>query len=48
MVISFSDLSDKEVINLCDGKRLGYVCDIERIGEDIILVKYTEVQTARH
>ncbi|MBR6506296.1 MAG: YlmC/YmxH family sporulation protein [Clostridia bacterium] len=82
MVVSFSDLSDKEVINLCDGKRLGYVCDadidtecgkiirlsipakgglfpgksriyirwenIERIGEDIILVKYTEVQNARH
>jgi len=23
------DFRDKEVINVCDGKRLGYVCDIE-------------------
>jgi len=23
------DLRDKEVINVCDGKRMGYVCDIE-------------------
>jgi len=23
------DFRDKEVINICDGKRLGYVCDIE-------------------
>lgn len=78
-MISFSDLCEKEVINLCDGKRLGYVCDaeidtecgriiriaipaknglfvgkariyikwnsIERIGEDTVLVRYTEIQT---
>ncbi len=82
MIVSFSDISDKEVVNLCDGKRLGYVCDadidtecgkiirlgipaknglfpgknriyirwenIERIGEDIILVRYTEVQSCKH
>ena len=24
----FSDLQEKEVINICDGRRLGYVCDI--------------------
>jgi len=23
------DFRDKEVINICDGKRLGYVCDVE-------------------
>ncbi len=82
MIVSFSDISDKEVVNICDGKRLGYVCDadidcecgkiirlaipakngifagknriyirwdnIERIGEDIILVRYTEVQSCKH
>lgn len=82
MIVSFSDISDKEVVNLCDGKRLGYVCDadidtecgkiirlalpaksglfpgknriyirwdnIERIGEDIILVRYTEIQSCKH
>ena len=26
---NFSDLRNKEVINISDGKRLGYVCDIE-------------------
>lgn len=25
----FSDLQEKEVINICDGKRLGCVCDLE-------------------
>lgn len=25
----FSSLKEKEVINICDGKRLGYVCDLE-------------------
>ncbi len=25
----FSDLRCKEVINICDGARLGYVCDLE-------------------
>ncbi len=82
MVVSFSDLCEKEVINLCDGKRLGYICDIdidiecgkiirialpakngffpsknkifirwdniERIGEDIILVRFTEVQSCKN
>ena len=24
-----ADLRDKEVINICDGKRLGYVIDVE-------------------
>lgn len=26
---SFTALREKEVINLCDGHRLGYVCDLE-------------------
>ncbi len=26
---SINDLKDKEVINLCDGKRLGYIHDVE-------------------
>ncbi|AMJ39940.1 MULTISPECIES: YlmC/YmxH family sporulation protein [Anaerotignum] len=25
----FSCLREKEVINICDGKRLGFVCDLE-------------------
>lgn len=25
----FSSLKEKEVINICDGKRLGVVCDLE-------------------
>ena len=27
--INFCDLKRKEVINLCDGARLGYICDLE-------------------
>ena len=26
---TFSALREKEVINLCDGRRLGFVCDLE-------------------
>ena len=26
---SINDLKDKEVINICDGKRLGYINDVE-------------------
>ena len=26
---TFSELSKKEVINICDGARLGHVCDME-------------------
>ena len=26
---SFNSLRDKEVINICDGKRLGYINDLE-------------------
>ncbi len=26
---SVNDLKDKEVINMCDGKRLGYIHDVE-------------------
>lgn len=76
---SFTDLKNKEVINICDGCRLGFVCDaeidldsgrilslllpprgklfslskcdpirvlwcdIERIGDDVILVKRADV-----
>ncbi|MBE6632600.1 MAG: YlmC/YmxH family sporulation protein [Ruminococcaceae bacterium] len=29
MNCSFNDLRNKEVINVCDGTRLGYVCDID-------------------
>lgn len=29
MVSTFSELRDKEVINVCDGKRMGYVCDLQ-------------------
>lgn len=28
-VCSTADIREKEVINLCDGARLGYVCDFE-------------------
>lgn len=28
METSFSELKSKEVVNLCDGKRLGKVCDV--------------------
>ncbi len=24
-----ADLQDKEVINVCDGRRLGFICDVE-------------------
>ena len=47
----FSELHCREVINLCDGARMGEVCDlvfdpaipwscIETLGEDYILVRY--------
>ncbi len=26
---SYSALREKEVINLCDGRRLGFICDLE-------------------
>lgn len=29
MTLTFSELRDKEVINVCDGKRMGFVCDLE-------------------
>jgi len=29
MLCTFGQLKDKEVINVCDGHRLGYVCDAE-------------------
>ena len=29
MTVSFCELREKEVVNLCDGKRLGYVTDVE-------------------
>ncbi len=77
-ICSFSELKNKEVVNICDGRRLGYVCDaeldvecgrvvslimpsegrlltfskcppvrvlwcdIERIGDDVILVRRAE------
>lgn len=77
-ICSFSDLKNKEVVNICDGRRLGFVndaeidiecgrlislimpseskifsfsrcdpvrvlwCDIERIGDDVILVRRAE------
>lgn len=78
-ICSVCELKNKEVINLCDGARLGFVsdveidldcgavvslivpgdarlfrfggggelrvlwCDIERIGDDVILVRRTEI-----
>ena len=27
--ITFSELNRKEVINICDGARLGHICDLE-------------------
>ena len=27
-VCSVNELKDKEVINICDGKKLGYICDV--------------------
>lgn len=29
MINTFSNLKDKDVINICNGKRLGYVTDLE-------------------
>ncbi len=28
-ILSFCELKQKEVINVCDGRRLGYVCNAE-------------------
>lgn len=78
-ICSINDLKQKEVINVCNGRRLGYIsnidfeipcgalkaiyvpieckcfsfgkseeicipwCDIEKIGEDTILVKVAEI-----
>ena len=28
-ICTFTELKNKEVINVCDGRRLGYVCDLE-------------------
>lgn len=28
-VITVNELRDREVVSVCDGKRLGYVCDLE-------------------
>ncbi len=28
MCLKFSDLCEKEVVNLCDGQKIGYVCDL--------------------
>ena len=77
-IVSFCELKNKEVINVCDGTRLGFVsdiemdiencrvvslllpadgklfsfskcdpvrvlwCDVERIGDDVILVRHAE------
>lgn len=41
MIDRFCDLRQKEVINICDGCRLGFVCDIEfdaRSGKIIALI----------
>ena len=80
--ITFDELRAKEVINLCDGRRLGFICDaeidpecgricavfvpsepglfftrcerlrigwdkIEKIGDDIILVRSEETRTEK-
>ena len=29
MICTFNELRDRDVINVCDGKRLGFVCDME-------------------
>ena len=29
MLCTFNALKDKEVVNVCDGRRLGFVCDAE-------------------
>ena len=34
MICRFQELKNKEVINVKDGKRLGFVCDIEISSQD--------------
>ena len=82
-ICSFTDIKNKEVINVCDGCRLGFVCDaeidlesgriislllppqgklfsfskcdpimvlwcdIERIGDDVILIKRAQIADRR-
>lgn len=28
-IMSINELREKEVINICDGKRLGFICDVQ-------------------
>lgn len=41
MIISFSELRCREVINISDGKRLGYVSDLELDAENGRIVTLT-------
>ncbi len=29
MILTMCELREKDVINICDGKKLGYICDVE-------------------
>ena len=42
MVCSFSGIRNKEVVDLRSGLKIGFVDDIELIGEDIILVNFEQ------